>query len=57
MKDKTKAISTRLTDIERGRIVLLADEKKWTVSHMIHHILNEYCEKYFKPNSTEYKEG
>lgn len=57
MKDKTKSISTRLTDIERGRLVLLADERDWTVSHLIHVIINEYCEPYFKPNSTEYKEG
>ena len=60
MKEKelrvTRAISTRLDQIEERRLVLLVNERSWTVSHMIKYIINEYCKDIFKTGSAEYKE-
>lgn len=53
---RTRAISTRLDQIEEQRLVLLAKERSWTVSHMIKHIISEYCKDIFKTGSAEYKE-
>ena len=54
---KTRAISTRLDQIQEQRLVLLANERSWTVSHIIKYIIDEYCKDIFKTGSTEYKEG
>lgn len=54
---KTRAISTRLDQIQEQRLVLLANERGWTVSHMIKHIIDQYCYDIFKLGTAEYKEG
>lgn len=54
---KTRAISTRLDQVQEQRLVLLANERSWTVSHIIKYIIDEYCKDIFKTGSAEYKEG
>ena len=51
---KTRAISTRLDQIQEQRLVLLANERGWTVSHMIKYIIGQYCDPIFKKGSAEY---
>lgn len=53
---RTRAISSRLDQVQEQRLVLLANERSWTVSHMIKYILDEYCKDIFKTGSAEYKE-
>lgn len=51
---KTRAISTRLDQVEIQRLVLLANERSWTISHMIKYIIGQYCDPIFKKGSVEY---
>ena len=55
MNIKSLVTTIRLSPLQRLRIVKLAGERQWSISHMIQFIIDEYCEKLFIKDSEEFK--
>lgn len=53
---KDQYLSAKITKLNKTRLVLLAGERQWTVSHLVENIISDYCNAIFKENSIEYKE-
>ena len=56
-REKVKSLITnvRLSPLQKTRIMKLAAERQWSVSHMIQFIIDEYCDKLFIKDSEEFK--
>lgn len=56
-RNKIKSLITnvRLSPLQKTRIMKLAVERQWSVSHMIQFIIDEYCDKLFLKDSEEFK--
>ena len=52
---KEKVTSVKFTRLQYTRLVLLAREKQWSISHIVQYIIDEYCKDIFQDNSIEYR--
>lgn len=56
-REKVKSLVTnvRLSPLQKTRIMKLAVERQWSISHMIQFIIDDYCDKLFIKDSEEFK--